>query len=502
MVGIALKHFSKKNMSDNQGFLSYYLSTGKSLSLFSSFIIKENIQEDKKSEFRTLNAKISSLNSGIEAANLTRNQTKLDSLSEELYKVNLKLKDIYKNLNDVNLTSEFRSNRFISLENLEKNFSSGEFVIDFFEYDNEYYAYTFFNGNIKFHTLDLEFLTKESLISSYKNLSQFNELNELTDLLSDEMGKLFPEKTDDIQSIIIIPDGKLLEIPFETIKNNGKELVHQYPIIYLNSINDYYERSAKRINARKLYAGFGLTYNKTLLKNINESEEIQSLFNNKFRLASLPNAVKELNTTNANFKGKLFLEEKSTVDAFVNHSKNAKIIHITNHVLLNNSNSHLSSIVFAENDNPLLLNTLDIKALELNAQLAILSSCNSGAGQSFSGNGIRSIGQSFFEAGCQSVIANLWEAGDKSSMKIISSFMEYIKEGESKDIALQKAKIDFLNQASDAEKHPKYWANIILIGDKTPISNSSFGTKKYFYIGAGGLLIAILVYMRKKKRAA
>jgi CHAT domain-containing protein len=150
-----------------------------------------------------------------------------------------------------------------------------------------------------------------------------------------------------------------------------------------------------------------------------------------------------------------------------------------------------------------LFNALEIKALNLNAQLAILSSCNSGVGENFSGNGLRSLGQSFFEAGCQSVIVNLWEAGDKSSKKIISSFMSYLNEGLPKAEALRKAKIDFLAQASDSEKHPKYWANIVLIGNDAPITFNS-GYPKWIYI-LGGIVILLLLgwtVFRKRKEVA
>ena len=502
MVGIALKHVQKYNTKKHKDFIAYYLSSGKSLSLFSDFIVTDNIPTEYVEEYNTLVSQRDVLSSAIAAASKNNEQERLDSLATDRYEVNLSLKKIYDKLNDKNLSSQYRINREKAVDNLKANFNSGELLIDFLEYANKYYAYSFFENEINFYQLDLDFLQGKSFKSAYTNVEEYKNLELITEELSAALSILFPDNIDNIKSLIIIPDGPLLEIPFETVLYKGKELIQYFPIHYLNSINDHYKRSESHSNSTKSYMGFGLTYGSALLNNIKSSTEIESLFDESYDLASLPNAIDELEMSNSIFKGNLFLEEDCTVENFVAEAGKANIIHIANHVLLNNSNSFLSSIVFAKDEKEQLFNGLDIKALDLSAQLAILSSCNSGVGENFSGNGLRSIGQSFFEAGCQSVIVNLWEAGDKSSKKIISAFMHYLQEGMPKSAALRQAKLDFLSQASAAEKHPKFWANIVLIGNDDPVSFSG-AIPKWIYLVAGAVvLLVIMGAVRKKKEAA
>ena len=503
MVGIALKQVQKYDLNKYEEFICYYLSSGKSLSLFSNFVVSENIPENYQSEFNSLISKKNELASLISAASKNNQQNLIDSLANAIYSTDQSLKKIYIKLNEKDLTSEYRNNRYKAVSNLKKNFNTNQLVLDFFEYEDDFYAYSFHNNTLEFHNFQLPFIQDKSIKNIYKDIGQYIALDSITNQLSSILSGLLPEDITNISSIIIIPDGSLLEVPFETILFKGKELIHQFPIHYFNSINDHYKRSSIALLANKPYVGFGLNYNDELLKNINSSKNIKSLFDNSFRLASLPNAIQELKASNSIFKGDLFTEELCTSKQFADNAPDANIIHIANHVLLNNSNSFLSSIVFAENNQEQLFNALDVKALNLNAQLAILSSCNSGVGENFNGNGLRSIGQSFFEAGCQSVIVNLWEAGDKSSKKIISGFMNYLNEGMKKSEALRKAKLDFLDQASAAEKHPKFWANIILIGNDDSISFKN-GVSNWIYFAVGGIILLVLgfVFAKNKKEAA
>lgn len=501
MVGIALNDAQSYDFEKNKDFITYYLSSGKSLSLFSNFVIKENIPVDKLNTFNELLSRRDKLLSEIETASITNNQKNLDSLSNQHYNNNELLKQFYNNLNEKNLTNLYRDNRFEINEKLKSEFNSGELIIDYFYYDKQFYIYTFFKEKLSFHKIEIEELKTENFKSYFTNIDQFEKLELLNAELSKFFKKLLPENVSEINSIIVIPDGPLLEIPFETIQYEGKELINRFPIHYLNSINDHFKRSNSSTNTKSPYVGFGLKYNNKLLDNLSSSNEIKSLFNETFRLASLPNSIEELNNSSLIFKGDVYSQEQCTKAEFVENSADGNIIHIANHVLLNNSNSFLSSIVFAKDDQPQLLNALEIKALNLNAQLAILSSCNSGVGENFSGNGLRSLGQSFFESGCQSVIVNLWEAGDKSSKKIITNFMNYLKEGLPKSEALRKAKIDFLEQASDSEKHPKYWANIVLIGDDNPISFNSSFPKWLFILGAIVILLLVWKIFGKRKEA-
>ena len=73
--------------------------------------------------------------------------------------------------------------------------------------------------------------------------------------------------------------------------------------------------------------------------------------------------------------------------------------------------------------------------MDLDAELVVLSACNSGSGKLVSGEGNISLARSFIEAGCQNVIMSLWQADDESTSEIMSTFYEELNKGEGKVIS-------------------------------------------------------------------
>ena len=96
--------------------------------------------------------------------------------------------------------------------------------------------------------------------------------------------------------------------------------------------------------------------------------------------------------------------------------------------------------------------------------LILLSACYSGAGKLNVGEGVFSFNRAFAATGIPASINNLWAADNISVIEITELFYKYLNEGEATDVALQKAKLEFLNSTSEKNKLPYYWAGIILTG--------------------------------------
>jgi CHAT domain-containing protein len=105
----------------------------------------------------------------------------------------------------------------------------------------------------------------------------------------------------------------------------------------------------------------------------------------------------------------------------------------------------------------------------LKARLAVLASCNTAQGAWSRNEGLKSIARSFFIAGCPAVLATLHPVNEATTAHILERFYPALLAGTSKANALKKAKLDFLSQADAAFVHPKYWANMVLIGDPAPM---------------------------------
>jgi hypothetical protein len=134
------------------------------------------------------------------------------------------------------------------------------------------------------------------------------------------------------------------------------------------------------------------------------------------------------------------------------------------------------------------LNTSDIYNLQLNARMAVLSSCRSGTGILRRGEGLMSLARGFFYAGCPSVVLTLWEVEDKTGTAIMKEFYRNLKFGKPKDVALRNAKLKYLSQADPMTSHPHFWLGYITVGNPDPLFS---GKQKYLL----ALMLFILFWM-------
>jgi len=109
-----------------------------------------------------------------------------------------------------------------------------------------------------------------------------------------------------------------------------------------------------------------------------------------------------------------------------------------------------------------------------------------------------SLSRGFTQAGCPSVVMSLWSVDDCTTSEIMESFYKYLKKGNSKNQALRSAKLEFLNTAKKAHKHPYYWATFVQIGNPNPIFLSTFFLSGKFIFGIL-VLLSIIFFVRYKQ---
>jgi CHAT domain-containing protein/Flp pilus assembly protein TadD len=120
-----------------------------------------------------------------------------------------------------------------------------------------------------------------------------------------------------------------------------------------------------------------------------------------------------------------------------------------------------------------LLRLTDITDLKLNADLVVLSACNTGLGNFSKGEGIIGLTRAFLYAGAAAVVVSLWEVEDQSTSLLMERFHRRLRQGESKSAALHGAKLDMLTKTVDLRAtgkreslaSPFFWAPFILVGD-------------------------------------
>ncbi|MDF1699313.1 MAG: CHAT domain-containing protein, partial [Saprospiraceae bacterium] len=145
------------------------------------------------------------------------------------------------------------------------------------------------------------------------------------------------------------------------------------------------------------------------------------------------------------------------------------------------------------------LHTYEIFGQNLNADLAVLSACNSGNGKLVSGEGVLSMAHAFTHAGCPSILMTKWEVDEKSTAQIIENFYDNLKAGQHKSEALRNAKLDFLANAPLQLQDPYYWAGLVIIGSDEPLFGGNW-VLRYWWVGL--LIVGIGYFLYKVRRKA
>jgi CHAT domain-containing protein/tetratricopeptide (TPR) repeat protein len=114
--------------------------------------------------------------------------------------------------------------------------------------------------------------------------------------------------------------------------------------------------------------------------------------------------------------------------------------------------------------------------LRTRAALVTLSSCETGLGREYEGEGILGLVQAFRFAGARSVMASLWKVGDECTAAFMERFYGYLKAGLPKDEALQKVQTEFIRPSPKAAAKgvspvppyasaPYFWSAFQLYGE-------------------------------------
>ncbi len=148
---------------------------------------------------------------------------------------------------------------------------------------------------------------------------------------------------------------------------------------------------------------------------------------------------------------------------------NYRIVHFATHGLLNSQHPELSGLVFSLVDKngksqDGFLTLQDIYNLNLNADLVVLSACETGLGKEISGEGLIGLTRGFMYAGASRVVASLWNVSDVATARLMAEFYRAMeKDGLPPAAALRAAQIKMLEQKRWAS--PYYWAAFQLQGD-------------------------------------
>ncbi len=317
-----------------------------------------------------------------------------------------------------------------------------------------------------------------------------------------ELYKLLVEPIEDHivgKHLIVVPDGPLHFVPFEVLLTedvpDDSDMRSYRTIPYLirkNAISYSYSatlmhqlRSRRRPTPPRSFLGVAPVFERELPKNskgelvIRQNTDTTATLD--LRAVHLPASLQEVKRIKSLFARKRplwrrMLDSKADLliheDASELNVKNAKLdqyrfVHLATHAFANESHPDLSGLVMAmdhdgQEDGVLHLN--EVYNLKTNADLVVLSACETGLGKLATGEGIIGLTRGFLYAGASNVMVSLWKADDVTTRDVMVAFYESLLDGSSRAEALRQAKLTQI-ATSPVHARPFFWAQFVLIGE-------------------------------------
>ena len=272
-------------------------------------------------------------------------------------------------------------------------------------------------------------------------------------------------------NIVIAPDSSLWDMPFQALVNGANRfMIEDAAITYAPSLTVLREMTKRRLNltatrapATLLALGNPVSGQETAKRN--------GLAMRDGSLDQLPESgeeVKALARLYGAARSKVYVGVEAREDRVKSEAGGAGILHFSTHGTLNNAAPMYSYLTFAEvgpNDDG-LLEAWELMQLDLKAELAVLSACETARGRIGGGEGVIGFSWAMFIAGIPSTVVSQWKVDSASTRDLMVNFHRSLiskQTSPTKSDALRQAALKLMRNPETS--HPFYWAGFVIVGD-------------------------------------
>ncbi len=256
--------------------------------------------------------------------------------------------------------------------------------------------------------------------------------------------------TDPNQQVIFLPQGDLFLLPFAALRDaQGKYLIERHTISIAPSIQTL---NLTRTQAAQTRSGG---------RSVIVGDPTMPQFEGE-ALPPLPGARQEAIAIGKILNTDPLLGAQATKAAVLEQLRTASTVHFATHGLLDTITGDMpGAIALAPSgqDNG-LLSASEIFDLKLQANLVVLSACDTGRGV-INGDGVIGLSRSLMAAGVPSVVVSLWAVDDKSTGVLMSDFYRQLQINPNKAQAMRQAMLNTMKQYPN----PRDWAAFTLVGE-------------------------------------
>lgn len=294
---------------------------------------------------------------------------------------------------------------------------------------------------------------------------------------------LQPLSNDLTKELIIIPDSKFDNLSFDVLLSSNPSKLsnfstfsflikkHTFHYNFSASLMKKMKETTNAFEAQNRLMALAPFYEKDPVKlklGLKHPEAI------RFGITELPYSGLEVNAIKGYFGGttRVLLGDDASRNSFLQWAPKFQILHLATHGKANFEDGSLSFVAFKAKDKERRFDLIigsDFQSIRLNAELVVLSACETAIGEFNMGNGTISLSSSIAASGAKSIVASLWKVNDHSTMQLMQNFYKELSRGKTKSESLRFAKINYLNASSPSNRHPFYWSGFNLYGDHSAI---------------------------------
>jgi len=339
------------------------------------------------------------------------------------------------------------------LNAIAKSLSNDVAILEYFYTETKFYAWAITNQRISSWQ---QSIANQRLIAAVDTLrtalQQQKSIVQISRHLYDLLIAPFEKELNQQTHLVIVPHGILHYLPFAALMDpQERYLIERYSLSLSPSASllkicmDKGESFVSNPNWTPSILAFGNP-------NLNDPQ------------LELPFAEKEIESVRLFYSNVIsYFDQQATETAFKQRCHLPNIILLSCHGEFDAGNPLFSCLRLAPDaTNDGRLTAHEIFQLQLNAYLVAMSACETGLATISAGDEIIGLSRSFIYAGSSSLLSSLWKVDDLATAVLIKRFFRYLKEGESRAKALQKA-MELVR--SQINVHPSYWAAFNLTGD-------------------------------------
>jgi CHAT domain-containing protein len=383
----------------------------------------------------------------------------------EIKEIDLQLDGIQNRLSAVSKEFAILSATNFDVKEVQKLLKPKEVLVKYTTGSKNIYAHIITQNSIQLKPLgEIETVKKhtQTFINELKKIKHLS--SQIYQPLRESL--IHPLDLEKYESIVFISEDFLSYVPFELLFKSMKPVSHAFSFknLLLTRMN------STPLSISGNLAGFVPTYP-------NSQRDL------KFTRQELSNIEVYIGSTS------LFEGPKASKQSFLGSVGKYRIHHLAMHSEMDDEDFEMSSLSFYAEEK---LHFHEIYSLNFPSEMVVLSACNTGSGQYLNGEGVMSLARALSYAGVRSSLTSLWQVPDKESAELMVLFYKYLSKGLEKDLALIKAKEEFIEN-HPMHSHPYFWAGFILTGDTRPLKEK----KNYTYLLLGlGLIAAVLAYRK------